>query len=237
MLRSFILTGDSDVGVAVGLQFNAKIDGTTADLAILYVVLLRNRGIDQYADALAAIGTFNVPFTELSHSHLAPVTIVSRGAAKAPRTNPKPAGNNRGRKGRVTNGEYPRGGPVIQDSFQPMRYERTGVHCRTRAFTQRHFPACERADYADPGLQHDDTNGGQMCEPKPWVSYPCPTKGLADKNKRQSKHDERNEKNVRQKKTVSGKKKQEVGRHVCYPKLKPVHNEYLARALQPQGRQ
>jgi len=76
-----------------------------------------------------------------------------------------------------------------------------------------------------------------MCDTKPWVQNPCPTKRLADKNKDQPKDDERNEQNVRQEKTVSGEKKQEVGRHVCYPKLKPVHNEYLARALQPQGRQ
>lgn len=45
VLRSFIVTGDLHIGVAVGLYFNTKIDGTTANLAILYVVLLRNRGV------------------------------------------------------------------------------------------------------------------------------------------------------------------------------------------------
>lgn len=45
VLRSFIVTGDPHIGVAVGLDFNTKIDGTTANLAILYVVLLRNRGV------------------------------------------------------------------------------------------------------------------------------------------------------------------------------------------------
>jgi len=105
MLRSFIFTFDPHIGVAAGLDFNTKADGTTANLAILYVVLLRNRGIHQYAAALTAIGTFNMPFTELSHSHLVLCSVMCRRVAKPSWTNPKPAGNNRGSKSRVTNGE------------------------------------------------------------------------------------------------------------------------------------
>ena len=125
VLRSFIFTCDPHINVAVGLDFYAKIDGSTANLAILDVVLSSDRRVDQYSDALAAIGTLNVPFTELSHWYLAPLTIASRGVAEPSRTNPDPAGDNHGGENRITNGEYPRGSPVIQKSVQPVRYERT----------------------------------------------------------------------------------------------------------------
>ena len=234
MLRSFIFTGDSHVGVAVGLDINTKIDGTAANLAILYVVLLRNRGIYQYVDALAAIGTFNVPFTELSHSHLAPVTVGSWGVAKASRTNPKPAGDNHGAKNRITNREHPRRGLVIQNSVQPMRYERTGVHCGTHAFPERHFPGCKRANDSDPRLQHNNPDCSQVRDSKPWVSYPCPIKEFPDENRCQAKDDKRNERDVTEKKNVGGEQKQEVGLHLCHPSSKPNNIQYLARALRLQ---
>ena len=221
VLRSFIFTCDPDIGVAVGPDFNAKIDGTTANLAIFYVVLSRNRGIHQYTDTLAAIGACNVPFTELSHSHLAPLTIASRGVAKSSRTNPDPAGDNQGAKNRITNGEYPRGGLVIQNSVQPMRYERTGVHCGTRAFPERHFPACKRANDSDPRLQHNNTNCSQVRDPKPWVSYPCPIKEFPDENHCQAKDDKRNERDVTEKKNIGSDQKQEVGLHLCHPTSVP----------------
>ena len=231
MLRSFIFTGDSHVGVAVGLDFNTKVDGTTANLAILYVVLLSNRGIHQYADAFAAIGTFNVPFTERSHSHLVPVTIVSRSVAKASRTNPNPAGDNHGGKDRITNGEYPRRGLVIQNGFQPVRYERTGVHCGIRAFPERHFPGRKRANDTDPRLQHNNAYCSQVPDSKPWVSYPCPSKNPPDKNQGKAKDDKRNEQDVTEKKNVGGDQNQEVGLHLCHLTSPQKSNQYLARTL------
>lgn len=203
-LGSLTFTSDPHIGVAVGLDFNTNIDGTTANLAILYVVLLRNREIHQYADTLAAVRTFNVPFTELSHSHLSAVTDVSRGVAKPSRTDPDPAGDNHGGKNRITNREYPRGGLVIQNSLEPMRYKSAGVRRGTRAFPERHFPACKRANDSDPRLQHNNANCSQVRDPKPWVSYPCPIQEFPDKYQYQAKDDKRNEQDVTEKKNVGG---------------------------------
>ena len=217
--------------MAAGPDFNIEIDGTTANRAILYVVLLRNRRIHQYANALAAIGAFNVPFTELSHSHLAPVSIVSRGVAKASRTNPNPASDDHGSKNRITNGEYPCRGLVIQNSFEPMRYERTGVHCGICAFPERHFPGRKRANDPDPRLQHNNTYCSQVPDSKAWVSYPCPSKGISDMNQGKAKDDKRNEQDVTEKKNVGGDQNQEVGLHLCHLTSPQKSNQYLARTL------
>lgn len=75
-LFSFVVAGDPNAGVTVGLDFNTEVNGATADLAIFYVILLRDRGIDQYADTLPAVGTFDVLFSELSYRHL--LTISTR---------------------------------------------------------------------------------------------------------------------------------------------------------------
>ena len=140
--RSFIFTAHPYVRGPVRVDFNTEVDGTTANLAVLYIVLLRNRGVDKYADAFAAIGAFDLSFVELSRSHLASRPAVFRGFTKRPRTNPKPACNNGGGKNRITNREHPGRGLIIQNRFQPMRNERTRVHGRARAFSQCHFPGC-----------------------------------------------------------------------------------------------
>lgn len=127
-LRSFILTRNPQTGVAVRLNLNTEIDWTTANLAVLYVVLTINRGIDQYADVLPAVGTFDVLFCEFSHVHLFLRIFAFRDIAKPSRTNPKPTRSNRSRKRRITNSKHPRGRLVIQERLQPMRNERTRVH-------------------------------------------------------------------------------------------------------------
>ena len=58
----FSVTGCEYVYVTIETDRNIEINGTTTHFAILYVILLHDRVVDQDTDALATIGTMNRAF-------------------------------------------------------------------------------------------------------------------------------------------------------------------------------
>lgn len=89
VLCSFIVAGDPNAGFAVMLDFDIEVDRATANLAILYVVLTMNRGIDQYADVFPAVGTFDAVFVEFSHVHLVLRSVMCWGSRQTVADEPK----------------------------------------------------------------------------------------------------------------------------------------------------
>ncbi len=77
-----------------------------------------------------------------------------------------------------------------------MRYERTGVNGITGPRAYRHFPACEWADNAEPGLGDHYADSDKMRYTKPGIPYPGPRKRLSCKYQDETCHNENNKQDM-----------------------------------------
>ena len=77
--RLFAIARRSQLHLAVGANGHAEVNGPTADLAVLYVILLGNGTVDQDVNRLAAIRTVNRSVLQFSHRHVP--AVISRDLA------------------------------------------------------------------------------------------------------------------------------------------------------------
>ena len=109
----------------------------------------------------------------------------------------EPGADHREAEERVADDENPGRCVVVKQLAQPMCDERTAVGFIARHLSKTVLKDGERADDAEPGLNHDQPDGGEVQGAKPGPPHPSPTEKSPAEYREQSEHDKRDEGDVR----------------------------------------
>lgn len=92
----------------------------------------------------------------------------------APRPHPPPTRDDGEGEEAVTNGEDPERRVEEEDLLQPVGDKGALIGGVARFLAEEHFQGGERADDAEPGLDDDKADGGEVAETESAVPHPRP---------------------------------------------------------------